>query len=369
MNSQTVMERLLSLQPNSSNSKWPLSGVRAMWKHLRGREFHCAIKGYCRTQIFEFPNITFQTEIDDRHHEIYRSPSVQAYVASDLVDYFENSTRSNHYAINHSLRHQIDEIHEKARQQQEEKPPMFLVIEEHEQLTPVEMVRGECFELDEVVVVDGQKELMRVGGREGEQFLTACESDDGAWPELPNNQPLVNMILVGVRVGQQTALPIQKYLDSDCLVTDKEQFVSMMHPSVSIRPGGLVLSTPMDVSTYRHRVSEIRKAIIAMEQDMGVDHIKGLLNAMYRDEYRDDSYHRIQYLQLWQSFFEAAKKYLNYRGKSIKNDKNVVAGNKNLKELTDYRNKIAHGWMHTFDEGYLVNLQRTVNELIYRKYF
>ena len=127
--------------------------------------------------------------------------------------------------------------------------------------------------------------------------------------------------------------------------------------------------TPMDVLTYRDRVSEIRNAISAMEQDIGVDHMKGLFNAMYNEEYRDDSYHRIQYLQLWQSLSEAGKKHLNYQGKSIRHDNNVVAGNKTLKDLTEYRNKIAHGWMHTFDDSFFVNLQSTVNELIRRKYF
>ena len=37
---------------------------------------------------------------------------------------------------------------------------------------------------------------MLVGGRAGEKFITAWATIDGAWPELPNNQQLVDMILV-----------------------------------------------------------------------------------------------------------------------------------------------------------------------------
>ena len=102
-------------------------------------------------------------------------------------------------------------------------------------MTPVEMVKGECSISDEVVVRDGKKEPMMVGGREGEKFITAWATIEGAWPELPNNQQLVNMILAGVRVGQQTADPIRRHLDHNGLVTDDARFVGMMRPTASAR--------------------------------------------------------------------------------------------------------------------------------------
>ena len=97
-------------------------------------------------------------------------------------------------------------------------------------MTPVEMVKGECSISDEIVVEDGEKVPMLVGGREGEEFITASPTIDGAWPKLPNNQQLVNMILAGVRVGQQTADPIRKYVDQNCLVTDDGRFVVICVP-------------------------------------------------------------------------------------------------------------------------------------------
>ena len=107
----------------------------------------------------------------------------------------------------------VGETDEKIKSQQKGRVPVFLVIEEFSQLTPVEMKKGECSISDEVVLKDGEKVPMPTGGREGEQFITAWDTIDGAWPELPNNQQLVNMILAGVRVGQQTSEPICKYLD------------------------------------------------------------------------------------------------------------------------------------------------------------
>ena len=345
-----VADRQKSLKPVPPEAHITLAGTRRMYAGMGAKEFYCTINGYYRTQIFEFPRIDFHPDGDDPHHEIYASPAVRACVTSNLLDYFVNSTCSKHYAISHSLRHAVGETDEKIKSQQKGRVPVFLVIEEFNQLTPVAMKKGECSILD----------------REGEQFITAWPTIDGAWPELPNNQQLVNMILAGVRVGQQTSEPIRKYLDQNGLVTDDGRFVGMKRPTMSARVSTL---TPMDTTAYRDRASEIRRAIAAMEQDIGAPHMALLVNSMYRDEYRDDTYQRLQYLRLWQSLAETGKKYLEYQGENIRRDDKIVAGKKTLRELTEYRDAIAHWRTDTINENFLADLQRTINELIHRKYF
>ncbi len=336
-----------------------------MYEGAGGKAFPCRISEYCRTQIFEFPGIDFHPDGGEPHHTIYSSPSVQACAASNIVDYFVNSMCSKHYAISPSLRHEVGETDEKIKSQQKGRVPVFLVIEEFGELTPVEMVKDECSISDEIVVRDGKKVPMLIGGREGEQFITAWHTLDGAWPNVPTNQHLVNMILAGVRVGQQTPDPIRKYLDQNGLVTDDGRFVEMIRPTMSAR---VSTATPMDTTAYRDRASEIRRAIADMERDIGTPHMALLVNSMYRDEHKDDTYQRLQYLQLWQSLVEAGRKVLGYQG-DIRDDNVVVAGKKTLQELTAYRHDIAHWWTDTIDENYLADLQRTINELIRRKYF
>ena len=97
-------------------------------------------------------------------------------------------------------------------------------------------------------------------------------------------------------------------------------------------------------------------------------HIALLINSMYSDERKDDSYQRLHYLRLWQSMVEAGTKCLSYHG-NIREDEVVVAGKRTLRELTNYRDDIAHWWTDTIDENYLADLQQTINELIRRKYF
>ena len=74
-----------------------------MYAGMGAKEIHCTISGYCRTRIFEFPRIDFHPAGDEPHHEIYVSPSAQACVTSNLVDYFVNSTSSKHYTISPGL--------------------------------------------------------------------------------------------------------------------------------------------------------------------------------------------------------------------------------------------------------------------------
>ena len=177
-------------------------------------------------------------------------------------------------------------------------------------------------------------------------------------------QTLVNLILAGVRVAQQTADPIRKYVDQSCLVTDDGRFVVMMRPTMSAR---LETTTVMDTKMYRRRAEEIRKAVAAMARDIATPHMALLINSMYSDEHKDDSYQRLQYLRLWQSLHEAGETCLSYEG-NVRKDNAVVAGKKTLRELTEYRDDIAHWWTDTIDENFLADLRRTINELIRRRY-
>ena len=334
-----VKDRQKALQPVTPQASLTIYGARKGYTYAGGQEFHCTISGYCRTQIFEFPGINFLRDSDEPHHEIYASPSVGAHVTLNLVDYFVNATASEHYDISPSLRHETSETVERVKLQQNGQVPVFLIVEEANQLTPIDMVKGECSIADEVVLRDGEKIPMVVGGRDGEKYLTAWATSDGAWPELPNNQLLVNMVLAGVRSGQQTPEPIRKYIDQSCLVTDDGRYVNMVMPKFSARPS---VKTEMDGTAFRERLSEIKRAIGTIEQDINkIPHIALLINSMYSDEYKDDAYQRLQYLGLWQSLVEAGPRHLGYQG-DIRDDNVVVAGRKTLRELTAHRDDIAH---------------------------
>ena len=363
-----VADRLKSLQPRPPAANFWLSAIKDTYTNTGYQEYHCTINEYCRTRIFEFPRIDFNPTGKELHHIIYSSLEVQAAVVSNLIDYFVTRTSTNHYSISPSLQYKVKETYENIKSQQKHHTPVFLVIEELNQLTPVNMNNGECSIYDEVAVRNGEKVPVLIGGREGEKFLMAWATVDGAWPELPSNQLLVNMILAGIRAGQETPNPICKYLDQEGLVTDDGRFVEMMRPTMSARGE---TTTPMDSVAFRARASQIRTAIAAMEQDIGGvsgSHFALLFNSLYRDEYMDDGYQRLHYLQLWQALQDAGRKCLNYQG-NVKYDHKIIAGSKTLLELTEYRDDVAHWWTDSIDENYLSDLQQSINELIRRKYF
>jgi len=363
---RTVAHRHKALEPPVPRASFTLAGVRLMYAGVGGEEHHCRIAGHCRTRVFEFPRMDLRLDDEEPHHFIYDTAPTHACVAADLVGYFENSmTRSTHYAISPSLRHEVTRTGEKIKTQKGERLPVFLVIEEHSKLAPVDMTNGECSITDEVFVQDGKRVPALVGGREGERFITAWPTSDGAWPQPPSNHTLVNLILAAVRVAQQTSDPIEKYIDQSCFVTEDSHFVVMMPPArLSARA---TTSVPMDGSAFKGHAKEIRQAITAMEPDLAIPHMALLVNSMYSDEHKDDAYKRLEYLRLWQSLEETAKK-LGYRGK-VKEDNIAVGGTKTLRELYRYRNDIAHWWTDTLDENFLADLRNTINELTARKYF
>ena len=362
---RTVADREKALQPRPAEANATLAAAKRMQAGLGGNDFSCTINRFCHTQIFEFP-IDFHPDRDEPHYEVYASASVRACVVSDLTCYFESSTYSNHYAISTSLRHAVRETYEKITLQQNGQAPVFLVIEESSQLTPVAMVNGECCLVDEVIFEDGEEVPMFVGGRVGEKFIIAEATIDGAWPEIPNNQLEVNLVLAGVRAGQRVTDPIPRYVNQSCLVTDDGRWVMMSRLTLSL--ARLKVARPMDVSDYRNSVADIRQAIAAMTSDIGTPHMALLLNSMYRDEYKDDAYQRLHYLQLWQALQDSARKCLGYKG-DIGHDTVIVAGKKTPQELTNYRHDIAHWWIDTIDESFLAELQGTVNELVRQKFF
>ena len=338
-----------------------------MFAGVEGKEIQCTINGYCRTQIFEFPVVDFHPEDVEAPQQIFKSFSIQATVTTNLVRYLVHSNFSKQYVIDPSMRYRVSEIEDLVRSQQQNNVPMYLVIEEVNELLPVEMKKGECSLVDEVVVRDGETKAYLVGGREGEQFIVAQSTTDGAWPELPNNQPVVNMILAGVRVGQQTAKPIPKLVDQECLVTDDGQFVTFGLKLTA--EGRLKRPAQLNPTAFRSRISEIRKAVADMEKDIGSAHMELLFGAMYRDDYGNNDYRRLKYLQLWQSLDETGKKWLLYQGKDIRDSNVVLAGKMTMRELTDHRDAIAHWRTDRTSEANFADLQRTLNELLRCRYF
>ncbi len=361
----SVADRFELLQPAPPEANFMLAGVRMMYEGVGGKEFRCTVSEYCRTQIFEFPGVNFRPAGDVPHMPLYSSPSVVARVTANLVDYFESSTSIKHYGIDPSLRHVVAETDAKIKAQQKDMP-VFIVVEETEQLTPVKMTKGECSILDEILVRDGEKVPMLDGGRENEKFVMAWHARDGAWPELPNNQQSVNLVLAAVRAGQETPNPIRQHVDVNCLVTDDGRCVGMTRPTVSA--AGVSIVKQMDTPELDKRVSEIADAIVAMEKDIETPHMALLVNSMYSDEHKDDAFKRLQYLQLWQAMADAAGRVLGFKGK-IRKSKRVMAGKHRLNELYGYRNAIAHWWTDSIDENYLADLRRAINEMMRQKYF
>jgi len=154
------------------------------------------------------------------------------------------------------------------------------------------------------------------------------------------------------------------------LVTDDGRFVATLGGGFMSARADVVSN--LDVREFERTADGLRAAIARNEADMEQEHIELLVNAVYWDDYKDDDFRRLHYLNLWQSLAES-KRILGYIGphgeSKLKRDDTIVAGKTSLANLTDCRDDIAHGWTGSIDGNYLADMYRTINELMRRKYF
>ncbi|WP_428121105.1 hypothetical protein [Candidatus Poriferisodalis sp.] len=337
--------------------------MRKMYSGWGGIALACTISGHRRTRVFEFPGALLTESSDEPHHTIYESASMGATVTSNLVDCFADAAFGDHYAISPSLRHVVDETWPRAARAHGTR--LFVVVEEVDAVAPVAMNQGECCVSDEVLTKGGEELPRLLGGRQGEQFIAAWPTIDGAWPELPADQRQLNLVMAGVRAAQQHAGPIQKLLDQRCLVTDDGRFVDIMQPTM--HAPALTADTPLDATGYAERAARIRDAVEEMERDLDDDRVALVFRSMYCEDAKDESFQQLFYLHLRQSGVDAAGAL--YERAQIAAADAPLAGSKTPSELKDYRNDIAHGRTEGIDVNFLADLQRTVNQLIRAKYF
>ena len=267
----------------------------------------CTINEYCRTQVFNFPRVTFRPRGEVPHMTLYSSPSVKAHVTSNLVDYFENSSSTKHYGIDRSLRHVVDKTYEeiKAQRVKVKDKPVFIVVEEIKRIPEVE-VNVECSIEDEILVLDGEK----VSVREGKTFKETWHTSDGDCIKLLNNQQVVALILTAVWARQDTSQHIRNYLDVDCLVTNDGRCVKMRY-SPPLYPIGPHTVKDVDTPDIESLVSEIAKTIESESSKKADKNITTqcsvqMVNLMYKGERKIDHYHReiLKCLRIWQNIIE-----------------------------------------------------------------
>ena len=363
---QTVEDRYLALQPIPPTANFTIAAARKAYGGIGGEEVHCTIAEYCRTRIFEFPRAYLNNSDRTTHRTIYTSESIQATLVEDILDYFTKSTVSKHYTTSPSIRYGAAETKQESTRQHGERRPLFIIIEESSSLTETRMNSGECSKSDQVITRDETDVPLLTGGQKGEQFIIAWHTLDGAWPELPNNEEKINMILAAIRAAQETAHPIRKLLDEKGLITNDGEFVEMVRMTMSAARGTTIQN--IDASGVERKAEELTTAIAAMEKDLGIHHLALLFNSMYSDEERDSAYEQLAYLQLWQSLCEAGPRHLACPD-DVRTGPTIVAGEKSLLELRQHRDDIAHWRTTAINLRTFYSLRQTVNELVRRKYF
>lgn len=354
---------LRSLEPSGGRGL----GAKALAKICGGRPAECTITGHCRTFVFKFPGSYLVAKEPVNHQVIYSRDGCKVSIVSDILAYFEQDlAESPHYSIDGFLRASVRSTYAKAVEQANQlqrqphpEVPLFVVMEEYAEVPPTVLNSGECFTIDKCR--DG--EAIIEGGREGERaLLFACRTSDGSWPDFHADMSVVNRVLAAIKIEQNVTGHIENLCNSSCFVSSEGQAVYTL--SGTMGPFSLEITSrtkPPDLKKKSDKIGALLQEMMSDSEPV----VAELFDSILLDKTKDDSYLRLWYLRLWQAL-EDAKKYLGYP--QLDNLDTVIAGKRTPKELTEYRNAIAHWHTGKIDYAYLSDLQRTAMELLRRKY-
>ena len=350
-------ENLRRSREPSEGEGFSTHSTKAVAKALGGRSVECTITGYCRTFVFRFPGAYLVAEEPIDHQVIYSHGDFRASIVSDLPAYFEQDpTKSLHYSIAVSLRASVRSIYEKAVEQANQQPhpqvPLFVVMEEHADVSPTVLNSGECSMIDECRIK---------GGREGEKALVAERTIDGSWPDFHADMSVVNVVLAAIKMEQNVTGHIEELHGSACFVNSEGQAVYIRpSPTISANPETISYLEPPDLREKADRIESMLRRMVSDSKPTASE----LFDSILLDKTKDDGYLRLWYLRLWQAL-DDAKNDLGYTQAKIDT---VIAGKRTQRELTEYRNSIAHWNTGKIDYAYLSDLQRTALELLRSKY-
>ena len=334
-------------------------GARLMARPLGGEPAECTLICHCRTFVFEYPRSELVTGETVEPTVVFVNGGFRVAIVCDLRGYFESSPAdSQQFNIDVSLRAAVQSAHKRLQSQHKrESSPLFLVIEEFSEFTPTVLSRDQCFTIDEVR--DG--EAMIEGGREGKRAILAFRALGCPWPDFQPEMYHVNVALAAVKAVHNVAGHIAQLHGCSCFVTDKQEAVYTLNPTMSARA---VVVSPVTTQELEQRATRIGTMLRNMMSE-SEPAMAELFDSMVLDKTTDDGYLRLTYLRLWQAV-EDARKHLGRPG--LLNERQVIAGNRVPTDLKEYRNAIAHWHTGRIDHSFLSDLEYTTMELLRRKY-
>ena len=358
MRPQDRRTSLLRNKENSDNPNFSTHAAKRMAQGLEGRLTDCTITGYCQTRVFEFLSGRLVAENLVAPCLIYETDGFRAVIVSDIQKYFESVSDSQHYSIDLSLRVGVKNLWEKKSNEcRPSEVPVFIVMEEVRSTPETPMNKGECFIADEG--------LMLEKGRPGKDIIIAVQTIDGSWPDSSVDLESVNAVLTAIKVEQNITYHIKELVSCFCYVNADWQPVYPIKPRVNIGYGGLRVDSKLCADDIQTKADRIRKIICGLKADRQKPEISELIDAILLEDSQDDKYFRLWYLRLWQAAKDASS-YLGFR--QFENRNSPLNGNSSPRQQTEHRNAIAHWWTGKVDFSYVSDLQKTVLEMLRRKY-
>ena len=355
MNSEGRRASLVQSLESDSGGGITLHMAERERKGVNGRRVDCAITGYCRTRVFDFPGVMLTDDSEVGPSVILEAEGFRATISSDLERYLESVSASRHYAIDQSLRVGVaDRERARAERGKSAELSVFVVTEEDRAVPETVMNRGECYVVDEGEFLNE--------GRPGHDAIRACRTLDGSWPGSPSDTQAVNSVLAAIGVEQNATDHIVERFERFCFVSDAGKAV---YPSITTMRAAVSKVSPVDRDDMAAKAARIGTIACGLHRDRGIPQVAELIDAVHLGKSQNDEYLRLWYLRLWQAAREAGR-HLGFP--QFENTQSLLEAVSSPKDQRSHRTAIAHWWTGRADAKFRSDLQRNIFEMLRRKY-
>ena len=319
----------------------------------KAKVIDCTIDGFCRTSIYEFSGAAVEPGAEIEPRIICQKNHFRASIVGDLKAFLRESSFSPHYTKNCALRHDIDEILKGLRKTtSSHRENLFVVIEEHREIEPVRMSKGECISINQ--------EFVR-GGISGNESILALRSQDGAWPEERPDISSENTVLAAIKIEQNVTYGMKPLIESINFVERGGEIVNIQEGYVDLAFDALRSTRKLSNEALYEKAQKLSSSILILEETMKQPPFTELITALRLEDTREKVHLCLWYLHLWEASCKAGALI---GSPQFSNPDGAKVGQNDRRCQLDHRNDVAHGRVNEIDFTVFDKLQIDVLDLL-----
>ena len=174
------------------------------------------------------------------------------------------------------------------------------------------------------------------GGRGG---VVIFKTSQGEWPQFSEKVDRDTLLLAAMRTMTKASHPFELHARSILYITDRGEPAHPLGMEMNISYGGARVISSIPDAVIAKWANEMGDRTERLKQACVDPAVNELLNAIRLDKAKDEEYFRLWYLRLWQALVDVG---LYCKIQAVREHLKVLKPQQRWRELTNYRNAIAH---------------------------